>query len=194
MFASTILFALLSSVYAGELVRIDTDTRHIGNRKYLGGGRRAQAADPCAGPLDTVNACIASFPGCGTCVNNAFDVVVAMDPLTCGDFESGLCDAINDECSGLCGTCLDELEDFYECVALDSGCTSFQCSGPVTQPAPTCTDGVLNGDETGIDCGGNCPPCQPTPPTGDSACGIIEFNQFCANTIPGSTAACVSSV
>ena len=24
---------------------------------------------------------------------------------------------------------------------------------------PTCTDGVQNGDETGIDCGGSCPPC-----------------------------------
>ncbi len=24
---------------------------------------------------------------------------------------------------------------------------------------PTCTDGVMNGDETGIDCGGSCTPC-----------------------------------
>ncbi|MGH1387436.1 M43 family zinc metalloprotease [Kordia sp.] len=32
-------------------------------------------------------------------------------------------------------------------------------------PAPTCTDGVQNGDETGIDCGGSsCAPCT-TPPT-----------------------------
>jgi hypothetical protein len=27
-------------------------------------------------------------------------------------------------------------------------------------PVPTCTDGVQNGDETGIDCGGSCTPCQ----------------------------------
>ena len=28
---------------------------------------------------------------------------------------------------------------------------------------PTCTDGIQNGDETGVDCGGsNCPPCNPT--------------------------------
>lgn len=26
-------------------------------------------------------------------------------------------------------------------------------------PAPTCTDGVQNGDETGVDCGGSCAPC-----------------------------------
>ena len=32
-------------------------------------------------------------------------------------------------------------------------------------PAPTCTDGVQNGDETGVDCGGtSCAPCV-TPPT-----------------------------
>ncbi|WP_046758558.1 M43 family zinc metalloprotease [Kordia jejudonensis] len=30
-----------------------------------------------------------------------------------------------------------------------------------TPPAPTCTDGIQNGDETGIDCGGSsCAPCQ----------------------------------
>jgi len=26
-------------------------------------------------------------------------------------------------------------------------------------PAPSCTDGVQNGDETGVDCGGSCAPC-----------------------------------
>ena len=24
---------------------------------------------------------------------------------------------------------------------------------------PTCTDGIQNGDETGVDCGGSCTPC-----------------------------------
>lgn len=27
---------------------------------------------------------------------------------------------------------------------------------------PTCSDGIQNGDETGVDCGGSCPPCAPT--------------------------------
>jgi hypothetical protein len=35
---------------------------------------------------------------------------------------------------------------------------SVGCGG--TPPAPTCTDGIQNGTETGIDCGGSCPPCQ----------------------------------
>jgi hypothetical protein len=38
-----------------------------------------------------------------------------------------------------------------------SEATDFCFGGP---PAPTCTDGVQNGDETGIDCGGStCAPC-----------------------------------
>lgn len=197
MFVSTILFAFLvngASVYAGELVRIGTDTHHIGNRKYLGGGRRAQgAANPCQAPMDVVNACVSSFPNCGTCVNNAFDTVVAADPLLCADFESGLCNAINSQCAPLCGSCLGELENFYECIALDAGCSSFQCAGSVTQPQPTCTDGTQNGSETGIDCGGSCPPCQTEAPPSGVACGIADFNQFCSAAIPGSTAACVSS-
>ncbi|MEQ8702869.1 MAG: hypothetical protein RIC19_03060 [Phaeodactylibacter sp.] len=28
------------------------------------------------------------------------------------------------------------------------------------EPEPTCTDGIQNGDETGIDCGGTCDPCE----------------------------------
>ncbi|MFD1062502.1 GEVED domain-containing protein [Winogradskyella litorisediminis] len=43
---------------------------------------------------------------------------------------------------------------------------SDKCGGGTTQPS--CTDGVQNGDETGVDCGGSCTPCQ----TG---------NQYCAS-------------
>jgi peptidoglycan hydrolase-like protein with peptidoglycan-binding domain len=32
-----------------------------------------------------------------------------------------------------------------------------------TPPAPTCTDGIQNGNETGVDCGGSCTAC-PVPP------------------------------
>jgi len=46
----------------------------------------------------------------------------------------------------------------------ESGCLG-NCA-PVP-PGPTCNDGVKNGDETGIDCGGSCPPCPVTPPPGD---------------------------
>ena len=39
--------------------------------------------------------------------------------------------------------------------------TGIDCGGPNCPPCPTCTDGIKNGAETGIDCGGpNCPPCR----------------------------------
>lgn len=36
--------------------------------------------------------------------------------------------------------------------------SSAGCGAPA---APTCDDGFQNGNETGIDCGGSCPPCAP---------------------------------
>jgi hypothetical protein len=38
--------------------------------------------------------------------------------------------------------------------------TGVDCGGSTCPPCPTCNDGVQNGDETGVDCGGtSCPPC-----------------------------------
>ena len=39
--------------------------------------------------------------------------------------------------------------------------TGIDCGGNCTPCAgtPTCTDGIMNGDETGVDCGGSCTPC-----------------------------------
>lgn len=41
----------------------------------------------------------------------------------------------------------------------DSECPSGSCQDGACGPAPTCTDGVLNGNETSVDCGGSCPGC-----------------------------------
>jgi hypothetical protein len=37
--------------------------------------------------------------------------------------------------------------------------TDATASNPTTGPAPTCSDGQLNQDESDVDCGGSCPPC-----------------------------------
>jgi hypothetical protein len=53
-------------------------------------------------------------------------------------------------------------EDGEGCFASDD-CASFVCYGGTCNP-PTCSDSVMNGLETGVDCGvgiENCPPCQP---------------------------------
>jgi len=59
-------------------------------------------------------------------------------------------------------------------------CNSTQtCSGAVcvnNAVTPTCTDGIQNGGETGIDCGGSCPACS-SPPTGN----CIHYNGACGS-------------
>jgi len=37
--------------------------------------------------------------------------------------------------------------------------TSISDSGPAVDSGPTCTDSFVNGDETDVDCGGSCDPC-----------------------------------
>jgi hypothetical protein len=41
----------------------------------------------------------------------------------------------------------------------NNGETGIDCGGPNCAACPTCNDGIKNGSETGVDCGGNCPPC-----------------------------------
>ncbi len=43
-----------------------------------------------------------------------------------------------------------------------------------TPPAPTCNDGIQNGNETGVDCGGSCSPCPVAPTCND---GIQNGNE-----------------
>jgi hypothetical protein len=49
----------------------------------------------------------------------------------------------------------------------NQGETGIDCGGPC--PAcPTCNDGIQNQGETGVDCGGPCPACPPPPPGGET--------------------------
>jgi hypothetical protein len=54
-------------------------------------------------------------------------------------------------CTGIGRAC----SDGKECL-LPIDCRSSVCDGGICV-APSCTDGVKNGDETGVDCGGSCP-------------------------------------
>ena len=47
-----------------------------------------------------------------------------------------------------------------------SGCTGFLCERGTCVLGPTCNDGVVNGYETGVDCGGG-------------TCARCDFNQVC---------------
>jgi len=50
-------------------------------------------------------------------------------------------------------------------------------AGCGSAPAPTCSDGVQNGTETGVDCGGTCPPC-PTGCTQNALTLSITFDNY----------------
>jgi hypothetical protein len=53
--------------------------------------------------------------------------------------------------------------------------TGVDCGGPDCPPCITCSDGIQNGDEEGVDCGGSfCPPCPPVPTCND---GIQNGNE-----------------
>jgi hypothetical protein len=58
--------------------------------------------------------------------------------------------------------------------------TGVDCGGPECPACPTCDDGVQNGDELGVDCGGeNCPPC---PCTGQDVTLTIVLDNYPSET------------
>ena len=70
--------------------------------------------------------------------------------------------------------------------------------GGVTPPTPTCTDGIQNGDETGVDCGGSCPNACPQEPTctdgiqnGDET--GVDCGGSCPNSCP-TTSTCTDGI
>lgn len=62
----------------------------------------------------------------------------------------------------------------------NQGETGIDCGGPciACPPPPTCTDGIQNQGETGIDCGGPCAACPPPPPPPETCFdGIMNQNE-----------------
>ena len=58
---------------------------------------------------------------------------------------------------------------------LGTGATTLNGYDPGSGPTPTCTDGIQNQGETGIDCGGPCAPC---PCTGTNVTVSITFDNY----------------
>lgn len=100
-------------------------------------------------------------------------------PPTCSDgIQNG--NETDIDCGGSCdpcdntnpvdcqGSCPDSHPLFLcgQCYASESQAQSAGCSEICdnSNPQPTCSDGIQNGDETGIDCGGSCNPCDTSNP------------------------------
>jgi hypothetical protein len=127
------------------------------------------------------------------CGNVGTTVAGCLPTYACGNTLA--CDSNNDCQSGKCTSsacaapsCTDGVENPNEtdvdcggvCVAegklcaigkgcgVGGDCVSGNCTGSVC--VATCTDGIKNGTETGIDCGGSCPACASNPCAGVSGC------------------------
>jgi hypothetical protein len=70
--------------------------------------------------------------------------------------------------------------------------TGVDCGGTCPACAPTCTDGVKNGSETGVDCGGTCPVCAPT--CTDGIKNGMETGIDCGGTCPACSTSCLEQV
>ncbi|WP_323788897.1 FG-GAP-like repeat-containing protein [Psychroserpens sp.] len=73
--------------------------------------------------------------------------------------------------------------------------TGVDCGGscPDACPEPTCSDGIQNGDETGIDCGGSCPDACPTPTCIDISITFDDYPQETSWSIQNSSGVTVAS-
>jgi len=60
----------------------------------------------------------------------------------------------DDDCDGIIDNACRAFADGSDCIEA-ADCESGVCTDDACQ-APTCDDGVENGDETGVDCGGSC--------------------------------------
>jgi len=70
-------------------------------------------------------------------------------------------------------------------------CLSTSCG---TVILPTCTDGIKNGTETGIDCGGSCSPCVAPPTCTDGIQNGTETGVDCGGTCTACSQVCPSTL
>ncbi|MDP6944279.1 MAG: hypothetical protein QF464_09025, partial [Myxococcota bacterium] len=144
--------------------------------------------DPC-----TVDACAPETGECTTAPSDDGTLCDDEDPCTLNDVcAGGVCggeiqatccgDGICDQ-SELCACladCAGEPCDDEDAETLDDLC---QPTGECQGTAPSCTDALQNGEETGVDCGGGeCPPCpagEPCTEDDDCATGLCQ-DDLCA--------------
>ena len=60
-------------------------------------------------------------------------------------------------------SCSEKIDNTGTCTdgVKNQGEQGIDCGGPCSNACPSCADGILNQDETAVDCGGSCDPCYP---------------------------------
>lgn len=109
--------------------------------------------------------------GCGTNYTKPDETKECAYLGTCFDIMRNQ-DETDLDCGGLvCQPC-----DVGKHCFIDRDCKTGFCH-PIEEICriPTCYDGIQNQRETGIDCGGPCPPCRPQLPTLERPITILHF-------------------
>ncbi len=133
--------------------------------RHLSGGRRALRA-LTAGVLTAIACSTPTYhfvPDVSHCGNHVTDMDLGESDVDCG----------GPDCHGCSyGARCNQTTD----------CAQGQCLSYVCQE-PGCSNQVLDGDETGVDCGGSCPPCrdgQPCLVPTDCMSAVCGTDQTCA--------------
>jgi len=123
-----------------------------------------------------------------TPLSDAANYGCAVGHSSCGstDMVQNYMDYSDDDCMNLftAGQKARMLALFNPGGARESLLSSPGCGN--SNVGPTCTDGIQNGNETGIDCGGDCAACPPTPTCNDGIQNGNETGVDCG----GSCSAC----
>lgn len=129
-------------------------------------------------------------PPCDPCENGQYDALLGETWVDCGG-ECDPCDpsfnGVQDpgesgiDCGGTTGVACGELCGDGLLNGLEQ---ALDCGGPDCDPCPTCCDDLMNGDEIGVDCGGNYEsnlylPCD----NPNITCGPCPDGVNCANGI-----------
>ncbi len=143
-------------------------------------------------PDATVDDGSCDFDSCGGCMDVTacnYDVLATIDDGSCifGTCGNGICEPVCGETVSNCNDCAIRLG------CTDSGAHNY--SPRATDPDPdnpceTCTDGILNGDEVAIDCGGAlCGPC-------DMGCMDVNAHNYDAIAVvdDGSCETCADGI
>jgi hypothetical protein len=161
---------------------------------------------PATGTVCKTNTCDMTAHTCGStsapvgvaCTNDGGVVCDGKGGCTPSHCMDGTQDAdeTDVDCGGSCGpTCKDTSPQQHCMVGGD--CVNGVCASMLCQP-PTCSDGVKNGSETDVDCGGGsymgAAACAPCPDTKHCAVNADCANTFCFGTNPGTCVSCMDGV
>jgi len=119
----------------------------------------------------------------------SYNVVAPVIPKTgtdgvCGSASGGTFATLTATSPNLCGIGMSVLSFSgtgpwtWYCSGINGGADSPQCSANKTAVA-SCLDGIKNGTETGVDCGGTCPACAAAAFCGDGSCNGVETSITC---------------